>query len=101
MSEQQSAIAVIASFTPKQDASREVRRILEGMIAPSRAEPGCERYELYEGEEGFHLIERYRDGEALEAHRATEHYQDYRAAIMDHLDGGIAVIKMTPLDAVA
>lgn len=98
MSQEQTAVAVVASFTPRPGASQEVQRILEGMVAPSRAEPGCERYELYEGEKGFHLIERYRDGEALAAHRATDHYQGYRAAIGEHLEGEIAVLKMTPID---
>jgi len=55
-----------------------------GLIAELRpralAEPGCLGYDVFRhidspGE--LLLVERYRDETALEAHRASEHYQDF------------------------
>jgi quinol monooxygenase YgiN len=36
-------------------------------------------------EETFHLFEIYDGKEALEFHRGTEHYKNYRANIVQHL----------------
>lgn len=91
-------VVVLASFRPKDGQSDDVEKILQGMVAPSRAEAGCERYDLYRGPSGFHLFERYRDGAALDAHRDTDHYRAYRAAIADHLAEDIGVLKLEPID---
>ncbi len=64
-------------------------------------------YDLYEasqtaGEEGsFHLFEKYEGPAALEAHRASEHYKHYRAAIGSHLAEPIAVQVLSAVDAKA
>ena len=93
---------VVARFQPKPDAAAEVERILRGMIAPTRAEPGCQRYDLYRTgspeSAGYCLIERYVDEAALQAHRETAHYKAYRAAIADLLAQPIDVALLAPLD---
>ena len=65
----------------------------------TRQEPGCEQYDLFragsQDRPTFHLIERYANGEALEAHRATDHYRAYRAEIPDLLDEPIGVLVLT------
>ena len=89
-----SKVIVFASFTPSPGAEAEVERILSGMVPPTRAEPGCETYDLYRTSEGdltFHIFEVYSDRAALEAHRASAHYKAYRAAIPDHLAEPIGV----------
>jgi quinol monooxygenase YgiN len=93
-------IAVVANFTPKPGHETEVEKILRTMVAPTRAEPGCRRYDLYRNRgEGplFTLFEIYDDAAAVEAHRATTHWKAYRAAITDHLG---APIHATLLDGV-
>ena len=95
------AVIVFASFRPSQGQDDAVHDLLTWMVEHTRAEPGCERYDLYRAQgDGatFHLFERYRDGEALQAHRATEHYVEYRRRIADMLDAPIDVLV---LDAVA
>lgn len=96
-------VLVFASFRPKAGQEQEVGAILRGMVVPTRNEPGNECYDLYErrgdGEISFHLIEKYRDGEALQAHRDSEHYKNYRSAIGDHLAEPIGVIVLEPIDA--
>ena len=93
---------VVARFQPKPDAAAEVERILRGMIAPTRAEPGCQRYDLYRAgspeSAGYCLIERYVDEAAIQAHRETVHYKAYRAAIADLLAQPIDVALLAPLD---
>lgn len=88
---------VLASFDPVPETRGEAARILDGMVAPTRAEPGCRRYDLFEEEDGsLHLLECYDDRAALEHHRETDHYKAYRAAITDHLASPIAVKVLTP-----
>jgi quinol monooxygenase YgiN len=56
------------------------------MLAPSRAEPGNLRYDLWRdpAEPGrFVLDELYRDADAIAAHKATPHFQSYLSRIND------------------
>ena len=101
-----SKITVIASFYPKEDKVNDVREILLSMIKPTRLEQGNELYNFY-GEknlesriESFHLFEIYRDTEALDFHRNTEHYKDYRSKINDLLIKPIEVKVLSPIDII-
>ena len=93
---------IIARFQPRSGAAAEVERILRGMIAPTRAEPGCQRYDLYRTGNpeaaGYCLIERYADEVAIQAHRESVHYKAYRAAITDLLAQPIDVALLAALD---
>lgn len=94
-------VTVFASFVPKPGQERAVEGVLRGMVGPTRQEPGCWVYDLYRSAEGpatFHLFERYADRAALDAHRQTAHYRDYRARIADLLAEPIRVVLLTPLD---
>jgi quinol monooxygenase YgiN len=95
-------ITVLASFTPAAGREQELHDLLAWMVGNTRAEPGCERYDLYRrsGEDGrsFHLFERYRDEYALAAHRASDHYVEYRRKVVDLLDGDIDVLVLDGLD---
>jgi quinol monooxygenase YgiN len=95
-------VSVFASFRPHPGREADVRDLLTWMLERTRAEPGCERYDLYEERDAggsLHLFERYRDQGALEAHRATEHYVEYRRRIVDLLREPIGVIVLDPIDA--
>lgn len=95
------SITVFASFVPKAGQEKDIEQVLRGMVAPTRNEPGCRRYDLYraaEGAAGFHLFEIYADRAALDAHRATEHYKAYRARITDLLAEPIKVNVLSGLD---
>ena len=100
MSEQ--PVSVFASFHPHPGREADLRALLEWMVERTRAEPGCERYDLYEEREAggvLHLFERYRDQSALEAHRGTEHYIEYRRQVADLLRDPIGVVMLDPVDA--
>jgi len=98
-------VIVFASFRPKSGERSIVQKILQGMVAPTRSEPGNLVYDLYENsqdsseERPFHLFEKYKDSEALEAHRATAHYKEYRASIGEHLSEPISVQVLGAIDA--
>lgn len=96
------AVVLLATFEPQSTTVNDVEKILRGMVAPTRAEPGNEIYDLYSTGDGaelrFHLFERYFGGDALAAHRDSEHYKSYRAAIGDLLASDISVLMLTGLD---
>jgi quinol monooxygenase YgiN len=92
---------VVASFYPLSDQGAQVEAVLRGMVAPTRAEPGNNRYDLFKASSeplAFHLIESYRDEDALAAHRETPHYKHYRATITPLLSQAIGVLLMDPID---
>lgn len=93
-------VVVIARFSAHSDKTAALQQLLEGMVSPTRAEPGCDRYDLYEvgNGEGLILIERYEDQQALEHHRSTDHYINYRAHLDELLSSPISVNVLNPLD---
>lgn len=95
------AVIVFASFRPKRGKGEELQRLLSWMLEHSRTEPGCERYDLYrrsETGETLHLLERYRGDDALAAHRAADHYVEYRRRVGDLLEEPIDVLVLDALD---
>lgn len=98
-------VIVFASFQPGVGKERELHDLLSWMVERTRQEPGCECYDLYQrhsdgasADETFHLFERYRDDEALQAHRGSDHYVEYRRLVGDLLVGPIDVLVLDALD---
>jgi len=59
---------------------KEVGNIFEKLQAASRQEPGCVMYLVHrhvDDARRFFIYEQYRDAAALEAHRASPHFQEY------------------------
>jgi quinol monooxygenase YgiN len=94
------SIAVIAGFTPRPESREALCSLLEGMTTPTRAEDGCRTYDLYESVDGgdFVLFERYRNRSALEDHRGSTHYQNYRAQLSGLLAKPVTVTELAVLD---
>lgn len=77
-------VKTVAILTARPGQQAALRALLEGMIEPSRAEAGNLRYDLWVDQADptqFVLDELYADGAALEVHRASPHFQAYRAAV--------------------
>jgi len=94
-------VLVFATFRPLEGKEQEVLDVLAPMLVHTRLEPGNEVYDLYRSEGdgvAFHLFERYTDAGALEAHRASEHYKTYRAAIPALLAEPIGVVVLNEVD---
>ena len=97
---------VLASFYPKNEKNNKVKEIILAMVDPTRSEEGNEIYNFYEvkNDDGkntsFHLFEVYKDTTALDFHRNTSHYKNYRSKILDLLDRPIEVKVLTSIDSI-
>ena len=101
-----SKITVLASFYPKNEKNNEVKEIILAMVDPTRLEEGNEIYNFYEmkNDDGknisFHLFEVYKDTVALDFHRNTSHYKNYRSKVVNLLDRPIEVKVLTSIDSI-
>ena len=71
-------LAVTWVANPGQE--KEVGVIFDKLQAASRQEPGCLMYMVHrhlDDERHFFIYEQYADAAALEAHRASPHFQEY------------------------
>src|SRR5277367_2878909 len=70
-------VHVIARFVASEGKENQLRALLQGMLAPTRAESGCELYELYESDARgrFYLSETWESQAALDRHMATPHFE--------------------------
>ena len=79
-------VKIVAVLAAKPGRAGELRALLDGMVAASRAEPGNLQYDLWRDHADagrFVLEELYADDAAVAAHRATPHFKNYLAKIND------------------
>jgi quinol monooxygenase YgiN len=76
-------IRVIARFVAHKENEDQLRTLLQSMLTPTRAEPGCQLYELYESDSRgrFYLYENWESRSALEQHKATPHFGRLQKAV--------------------
>lgn len=94
------SIFVFATIKTKPDTRAAIIGKLKSMADSSRDEPCCEKYEVYESTDNpnvIHILEQYLDQSAVQAHRASKHYQEYRAFVDGKLDAPVSVALMQPL----
>ena len=76
------------------------------MINPTRSEEGNEVYNFYEEKINdnenicYHLFEIYKNNNALDFHRKTPHYKNYRSKIINLLIKPIKVKILNSLDSI-
>jgi quinol monooxygenase YgiN len=70
-------LQVIARFVAREGSESQLGALLQSMLAPTRAESGCEVYELYESDSKgrFYLNETWASQTALDQHMATPHFR--------------------------
>ncbi len=70
-------VHVIARFVALEGRENQLRALLQGMLTPTRAESGCESYELYESDTRgrFYLNETWESQAALDRHMTTPHFK--------------------------
>lgn len=86
MSQPFTAIATLIAKPGQQDA---LEHHLRALIEPTRAEAGCGQYDLHQdlaNPLGFYMIEQWSSDEALQAHDASAHVQNFRARARDFLE---------------
>ena len=78
-----SEVLVIARFVASQGKEERLGTLLQGMLTPTRAEPGCERYELYgsDARGRFYMYETWENQAALDQHIATPHFRHLQQAV--------------------
>ena len=79
---------VIATLTAKRGSEAALAQVLLGLVAPTRQESGCLRYDLHRDPENPGLlvfVETWETREALQAHLKTPHYLAAHAAQSDLL----------------
>ena len=66
-------VHVICRFVAHEGRENQLRALLRDMLTPTRAESGCESYELYGSDSRgrFYLCETWESQAALDRHMAT------------------------------
>jgi quinol monooxygenase YgiN len=85
-------VMVIARSLARAGQEDQLRALLRGMLIPTRAEPGCRLYELYEsGSIGrFYFYETWESQAALDQHAASPHFK--------HLEQSIGELVAEPFE---
>jgi quinol monooxygenase YgiN len=80
-----------AHLEVREDAVEQFRaRLLRHAKTTLDAEPGCRRFDIHQEKSDptlFLLIEIYTDDAALETHRASPHYMQFRQDVKDWVTG--------------
>lgn len=73
--------------------------VAEKLVKATREEPGCIYYDLVQAEERvFYFVEKYLDEDAVEAHKASEHFQTYVPMMNAFREGPSEVTKCVTVD---
>lgn len=86
MSQPFTAIATLVAKAGQQDA---LEKHLRALLEPTRAEAGCGQYDLHldlANPQAFYMIEKWSSDEALQAHDASDHIQNFRATAGDLIE---------------
>ena len=76
-------VHVIARAVARSGKENQLRELLRGMLAPTRAESGCTLYELYESDSKgrFYFYEIWESQAALDQHAASPHFKHLQQTI--------------------
>jgi quinol monooxygenase YgiN len=93
-------LQVVAVITAKSGSEQLVGDALNALVEPTRAEPGCLSYHLFESAAdptAFITVEMWRSQDDLDAHLQTPHVQAALGAAGDHLAQAPAIHPLTPV----
>jgi len=71
------------TFIAKEGSEVKMKELLTAMVAPSKVEDGCIFYDIFEYADNprkFMAVESWRDNDALDGHKSTEHYAVYKSS---------------------
>jgi quinol monooxygenase YgiN len=77
------------TFIAKEGCEDKMKELLTAMVAPSKAEPGVIFYDIFQCKENnrkFYAVESWESDEALDGHKATEHYAVYKSSYEPYCD---------------
>ncbi|HBR99050.1 MAG TPA: antibiotic biosynthesis monooxygenase [Gammaproteobacteria bacterium] len=84
-----SEIVCIANFVAKPNQAQTLQAALEALVAPTRAEAGCLRYQLCRSQDDTHaftMVEAFADEEALAFHRDQPYLDDFKTKVEAMVD---------------
>ena len=86
-------IRVIARALARAGKEEQLRKILLGMLKPTRDEQGCRLYELYESNNRglFYFYEEWESQDALDRHTEAPHYKQLARSVRNLLEGAFEV----------
>jgi quinol monooxygenase YgiN len=81
-------VRVIARSVARRGRENQLRELLQGMLAPTRAESGCKLYELYESDSKgrFYFYEIWESQVALDQHAASPHFKHLEVAVREFVE---------------
>ena len=88
----------IATIKAKAGSEAEFEAVAQELAKAVNAnEPGCLQYVLCKGEEPstFVFVESYKDAEAVEAHRKSDHFRTLGRAMGAFMDGPPSIQRLT------
>lgn len=94
-------LQVVARVIARPDTVDAVKRILVGMLEPSRDEQGCLVYELLQCQDDptdFTFVEEWTDASALARHAASPHIAGVQAELRALVAGPTVVRKYTLIE---
>ena len=94
------SLHVVAVITAKPGSEDAVREAMSGLVAPTREEAGCLRYDLSESSSSpgtFVTVEEWSDPSDLDQHLATDHVQGALASVGEQLAAPPAIHPLKPL----
>jgi quinol monooxygenase YgiN len=96
-------VRVIARFVAGNGKEDQLRAVLQGMLAPTRAESGCKLYELYESNSKgrFYIYEIYESQGALDQHAASPHFEHLQQTVGELLQEPFEVNILRTVTAAA
>jgi quinol monooxygenase YgiN len=71
------------TFIAKEGMEDKLKKLLEDMVIPSKAENGCLNYNIYQYKDNkrkFMAVETWENEEALEGHKNSSHYKIYKSS---------------------
>jgi quinol monooxygenase YgiN len=89
-------LTVIARFQAKAGQESRLRRDLQSLLAPTRAEAGCINYDLHQSQSDpalFVFYENWTSQAALDAHFQTPHLQAFLKLVPELTDGAPEITK--------
>jgi len=90
----------MARIVARREAAQALKDVLLALVAPSRSEPGCVVYTLFQRSDApheFQSVEQWRTQNDADAHMATPHVQAAIAAAGPLLAEPPAIVAYTPL----
>ena len=99
----QTIVGLVALLKAKPEHVGELQAELLNMVAASRQEAGCLRYELARLDDTsatFVVQERFRDAAAVEIHNSSAHYRAFRSRVEGWLEGDPIIYKLREVNEI-